>query len=124
MRLLRLCLLLLTPVLMFAADAKPKAVSAGVSAEEDKRIEATIHAKLAKSKIGKNGFTVRVQGGTAYWEGVTSVPQHKGAATRMAKSSGARKVVNGIRVTDAGRQKAEQNLKSPAEPRRAEVKRP
>ena len=35
----------------------------------DAEIEATIKAKLAKSKIGKDGFTVRVQGGIAYWEG-------------------------------------------------------
>src|SRR5262245_36726606 len=48
----------------------------------DKLIETKIRAKLATSKIGKDGFTVRVQGGIAYWDGNTSVVQHKGAATR------------------------------------------
>jgi len=78
----------------------------GTSAEQDKAIEAAIRAKLAKSKIGKDGFAIRVQGGVAYWEGNTSVVQHKGAATRMAKAAGARMVVNNITVSDAAKQKA------------------
>jgi len=57
----------------------------GVSAQQDKEIEAAIRAKLAKSKIGQDKLTVRVQGGVAYWSGSTTVLQHKGAATRMAK---------------------------------------
>jgi hypothetical protein len=92
-----------------------------VSAQEDKQIEAAIRAKLAKSKIGKDGFTVRVQGGVAYWEGATSVVQHKGSATRMAKTAGARAVVNNIKVTDAAKQKAAENLEQGR--RRAQVKR-
>ena len=69
--------------------------------------------------IGKDGFTVRVQGGVAYWSGSTTVVQHKGAATRMAKSAGAKKIVNNIKVSDAAKQKAGENL----ERRRVEVKR-
>jgi len=90
--------------------ASPKSPASGVTSEQDKQIEATIRAKLAKSKIGKDGFTVRVQGGTAYWEGTTSVVQHKGSATRMAKAAGAHAVVNNIKVTDAAKQKAAENL--------------
>ena len=82
----------------------------GVTAQQDTQIEAAIRAKLAKSKIGKDGFTVRVQGGVAIWEGVTSVVQHKGSATRMAKTAGAHTVVNNIKVTDAAKQKAADNL--------------
>ena len=55
----------------------------------DAEIEATIKAKLAKSKIGKDGFQVHVKDRVATWTGSTSVMQHKGAATRMAKTAGA-----------------------------------
>ena len=84
-------------------------------------MEAAIRAKLAKSKIGKDGFTVRVQGGVAYWEGSTSVVQHKGAATRMAKTAGAGRVVNSIKVSDAAKQAAADNLDQGR--RRVQVKR-
>jgi osmotically-inducible protein OsmY len=93
----------------------------GTSSQEDKQIEAAIVAKLAKSKIGKDGFKVHVQGGVATWEGTTDVLQHKGAATRMAKTAGARAVVNHIKVTDAAKQKATDNLDEGR--RRAQVKR-
>lgn len=109
----------------FAADNKtaPKKppVSQGTTAQQDKAIEAAIRARLEKSKIGKDGFTVRVQGGVATWEGTTSVVQHKGAATRMAKSAGAKSVVNHIQVSDDAKQKAGQNLQTGR--RRAQVKR-
>jgi hypothetical protein len=93
----------------------------GTTSQQDKVIEAAIKAKLAKSKIGKDGFTVRVQGGVAYWEGTTSIVQHKGAATRMAKTAGAKMVVNNIKVSDAAKQKAADNLDQGR--RRAQVKR-
>jgi hypothetical protein len=97
------------------------AVAPGASAQQDKDIEAVIRAKLAKSKIGKEGFTVRVQGGIAHWEGTTAVVQHKGSATRMAKTAGAHGVVNNIKVSDAAKQKAADNLDQGR--RRAQVKR-
>jgi osmotically-inducible protein OsmY len=65
----------------------------------DAEIEATIKAKLAKSKIGKDGLQVHVKNGIATWTGSTSVMQHKGAATRMAKTAGAIQVVNNIKVS-------------------------
>jgi len=98
-----------------------KGPAPGVTSEQDKQIEGAIRGKLAKSKIGKDGFTVRVQGGTAYWEGTTSVVQHKGSATRMAKAAGAHAVVNNIKVTDAAKQKAAENLEQGR--RRAQVTR-
>src|SRR5579862_889521 len=93
----------------------------GTSANEDKAIEAAIRAKLDKSKIGKDGFKVHVQGGVATWEGNTDVVQHKGAATRMAKTAGAKAVVNNIKVGDAAKQKAGENLETGR--RRAQIKR-
>lgn len=65
----------------------------------DADIEATLRAKLAKSKIGKDGFKFHVSHGIVTWEGSTAVMQHKGSATRMAHSAGAAKVVNNIQVT-------------------------
>lgn len=93
----------------------------GTTAVQDKETEAFIRAKLAKSKIGKDGFTVRVQGGVAYWDGSTNVVQHKGAATRMAKTAGAKKVVNNIKVSDGAKETAAANLDQGR--RRAQVKR-
>lgn len=103
-------------------SAKAKApASKGTTSQQDKVIEAAIRAKLAKSKIRKDGFTVRVQGGVAYWDGTTNVIQHKGSATRMAKTAGAKAVVNNIKISDAAKQKATQNLDQGR--RRAQIKR-
>jgi hypothetical protein len=103
-----------------APPSKPVA-GLGASALQDKETESVIRAKLAKSKIGKDGFTVRVQGGVAYWDGSTNVVQHKGAATRMAKTGGAKRVVNNIKVSDAAKETASANLDQGR--RRAQVKR-
>ena len=100
---------------LFAADQKPvvpvkPTASQGASSQQDREVEAAIKAKLAKSKIGADGFNVRVQGGVAYWEGRTAVVQHKGSATRMAKAAGARSVVNNIKVSDEAKAKAASSL--------------
>jgi hypothetical protein len=79
----------------------------------DAQIEARLKERLAKSVIGKDGFTLRVRGSVVYWEGKTSVAQHKGAATRMAKSAGARRVVNNIQVIN-GRTPGKPKSASPA----------
>ena len=107
----------------FAQSTIPKKSppAQGTTAQEDKAIEATIRARLEKSKIGKDGFKVHVQGGVATWEGNTDVVQHKGAATRMAKSAGAKAVVNNIKISDAAKEKAGENLDTGR--RRAQVKR-
>jgi hypothetical protein len=103
-----------------APPAKP-IVGQGTTAQQDKEMEAVIRAKLAKSKIGKDGLSVRVQGGVAFWDGSTNVVQHKGAATRMAKTAGAKRVVNNIKVSDAAKETASANLEQGR--RRAQVKR-
>lgn len=122
MRLILITILLATGLWAETKTPPKKPPTAqGVAAQQDKEIEAAIRAKLAKSKIGKDGFTVRVQGGVAYWEGSTGVVQHKGSATRMAKAAGAKSVVNNIKVSDAARQKASDNLSQGR--RRVQVKR-
>ncbi len=103
------------------AKPQPKRSPGNISAQDDLRIEQTIKAKLAKSKIGLDHFTVHVQGGIATWQGRTSVIQHKGAATRMAKSAGAAAVVNNIEIDEAARRKAREALQSG--PRHAQLKR-
>lgn len=77
----------------------------------DAEIEATLRTKLAKSKVGKDGFRFHVQRGVVTWEGTTNVVQHKGSATRMAKSAGAIRVINNIQVSAAAKAKAASNLK-------------
>jgi hypothetical protein len=107
----RILALLLLPVLagtlLLPASAStppppktaPVVTRAAVPSVNDAQLEATIRTKLAKSKIGKDGFHFHVQRGVVTWEGTTAVGQHKGAATRMARTSGAVQVVNNIKVT-------------------------
>jgi hypothetical protein len=87
----------------------------------DAEIEKAIRARFAASKISTHKFQVHVQGGVATIEGQTDVLQHKGVATRLAKSSGAVKVVNHVAVSQAAKDKAAKNLASGR--RRAQVKR-
>lgn len=99
------------------APAKP----AAAAARPDGDIERDIRARLAKSKIGPDKFQVHVQGGIATLNGTTDVIQHKGVATRLAKSGGAVAVNNKIQVTEAAREKAAKNLETGR--RRAQIKR-
>src|SRR5579862_237884 len=87
----------------------------------DAEIEKAIRARFAASKISTHHFQVHVQGGVATIEGQTDVLQHKGTATRLAKSAGAIKVVNKVAVSAAAKEKAAKNLASGR--RRAQIKR-
>jgi hypothetical protein len=116
---------LLIAILICAASLLPAATPSHAAARggerlSDSEIESAIKVKLAKSKIGKDGITVKVKNGIATWQGTTSVMQHKGAATRMAKTAGAIQVVNNIKITDAGKLKAAGDMAGT--PRKAEVK--
>ena len=97
------------------------AKTASAPRKSDKEIEAAIRAKLAKSKISTDKFQVHVQGGIATLEGKTDVVQHKGVATRLAKSGGALAVNNRIEASDAAKKKAAANLEKGR--RRAQIKR-
>jgi BON domain len=103
------------------AEAKPAAKAAAKPPISDARLEAVIRAKFAKSKINADKFTVHVQGGVATIEGKTDVIQHKGTATRMARTAGALAVNNHVQISDAAKQKAAGNLEQGR--RRAQVKR-
>jgi len=101
--------------------ALPVKAAARPAMKPDSVIEATIRAKFAKSKINVEKFQVHVQGGVATIEGKTNVIQHKGTATRLAKTGGAIAVNNHIEISDAARQKAADNLEKGR--RRAQVSR-
>lgn len=81
------------------AWSTPSHRAAAEPAKSDADIQQTIQTKLAKSKIGKDGLRFQVSHGVVTWEGTTSVMQHKGSATRMARTAGAVRVVNNIKVT-------------------------
>src|SRR5579864_3863551 len=116
----RLILVLLAAGLAVAADTRPPAAAQASIAHKrttapaprrpDSQIEATIRAKFAKSKISADKFTVHVQGGVATIEGRSDVIQHKGTATRMAKTAGAVAVVNKVQISQAAKDKANKNL--------------
>jgi len=92
--------------------SKPVTGASKIAAQRvpDAQIERNIRAKFGKSKINAEHFTVSVQNGVATIEGRTNVIQHKGVATRLAKTGGAIAVQNHIQVSEAARAKAAAKL--------------
>ena len=101
---------LTTPTYASGVSRAPTTAQRGPT-PTDLQLEQTIRAKLAKSKIGKDGFRFKVQRGVVTWEGSTNVVQHKGSATRMARSAGAAQVINNIQISADAKAKAGANLK-------------
>jgi hypothetical protein len=99
----------------------PRPAAAPQPTLPDAQLEKNIRARFAASKISTHHFQVHVQGGVATIEGQTDVLQHKGTATRLAKTCGAAKVVNKVAVSQAAKDKAAKNLASGR--RRAQIKR-
>ena len=99
---------------------KPAAVAPQPSMP-DAQLEKAIRARFAASKISAHHFQVHVQGGVATIEGKTDIVQHKGGATRMAKTAGALAVNNHVEVSEAAKKKASDNLEQGR--RRVQVKR-
>lgn len=89
-----------------AAEKTTRTDAAHARQAGDAEVERAIRARFAKSKIGRENFQVKVQGGVATIEGTTDVIQRKGTATRLAKLAGARAVDNRIEVSEAARRKA------------------
>ena len=109
------------PAATKTAPAHQRSTAPARPAASDADIEKAIRAKFAASKISADKFTVHVQGGIATIEGHSDIMQHKGTATRLAKSGGAIKVVNKVQLSQAAKDKANQNLEKGR--RRAQVKR-
>jgi len=124
---MRLILFVLTAVLSFAAASPSKPApakqkpAASAPRINDAEIERAIRARFAESKISTDKFSAKVQGGIATITGHTDVIQHKGVATRLAKSSGALAVINNIEISQAAKDKAAKNMESGR--RRAQLKR-
>jgi hypothetical protein len=57
-----------------------------------------LRRRLKRSKLSLDGVTFAVREGTVTWSGSVSVTQRKGAATRLAKSAGATRVINQLRT--------------------------
>jgi hypothetical protein len=93
-----------------ASAVKPVTGAAGSSRMPDSQVERAIRAKFAKSKINAEHFTVSVQNGVATIDGKTSVIQHKGVATRLAKTGGAVAVQNRIVISEEARARAAAKL--------------
>ncbi|HUI76697.1 MAG TPA: BON domain-containing protein [Bryobacteraceae bacterium] len=111
-----------TPTSLPKAPAKSAMAKSGTNpVRPDADIERDIRTKFAKSKINVEKFTVHVQGGVATIEGKTDVIQHKGVATRLARSGGAVAVSNHIQISEAAREKAAENLETGR--RRVQIKR-
>jgi hypothetical protein len=104
-----------------AAQAHKRPAAPVAAKLTDAELEKAVRARFSRSKIDANHFTVKVQGGVATLEGKTDVIQHKGTATRLAKSAGAKSVNNRIQVSQASRDRAKANLEQGR--RRAQVKR-
>ena len=104
-----------------ARKSPPAAAAKSQPKLTDAQLEAAIRAKFAKSKIHEDKFTVRVQGGVAHIDGKTDVIQHKGVATRMARTAGAVMVDNRILVSQEAKDRAAGNLEQGR--RRVQVKR-
>jgi hypothetical protein len=90
-----------------ASATKPNAAALKLP---DAQVERNIRAKFTKSKINVEHFTVSVQNGVATIDGKTNVIQHKGVATRLAKSGGAIAVQNRIQISEEARAKAAARL--------------
>jgi hypothetical protein len=123
---LRLCLiaLFLTSSLCWSAGTSAKTTAAKTTTTprlSDVDLEKAIRARFSASKISTDKFTAKVQGGVATLEGHTDVVQHKGTATRLAKSAGALAVINNIEIGQEAKDKAQANLESGR--RRAQIKR-
>lgn len=98
------------PFLAAASGAGKSSQTDSPKTPGDAQIEQAIRAKLAKSKMSADHFTVSVVKGVATIEGSTAIMQHKGAMTRMAKTCGATSVKNNIHVSDAAKAKLTESL--------------
>jgi len=92
------------------AEAPAKAQPKAPPRWKDVELKKTIEDRFARSAIAVDKFKVEVNDGVARITGKTDVMQHKGVATRLAKSMGARAVQNDVEITDAARRRAAERL--------------
>ena len=91
------------------APAKPAkmtrpAKTAKVVPQSDSDIQACIQQKLAAApKLKTQGFNVAVSGGAATFTGTAANPGSKGGVSGIAKSCGAKQIVNNITIQAAAK---------------------
>ena len=90
---------------------------------EDAALQAEITDRLSRAVIGQDGFQFTVRKGVVYWTGETDVAQHKGAATRMARSAGAKQVVNRI-IVKSSRGTEKRSRSTTRQPRPQQINEP
>lgn len=94
------------------SNAKPKAEKAAKAPKSDSEVQECITQKLAAApKLKGQGFSATVANGEATFTGTASNGGSKGAVSGIAKSCGAKKVVNNITV------------KAPEKPAKPEAKK-
>lgn len=93
-----------------AQSVERKGQTIGIPNSSDAKIEQDIRRRLAKSKLNAEHFSVSVHAGVATFEGKTNILQHKGVATRMARSAGAVSIRNNIHISDEARSNAAKHL--------------
>ena len=77
---------------------------------KDAELRKAIEDRFARSAIAADHFKIEVNNSVARITGKTDVIQHKGVATRLARSMGAKEVRNEVEVSEAARQKAAAQL--------------
>ena len=77
---------------------------------KDAELRKAIEERFARSAIAVDKFKVEVSNGVARITGKTDVMQHKGVATRLARSMGAKEIRNEVEVSEAARRKAAEQL--------------
>jgi osmotically-inducible protein OsmY len=92
------------------APKKTEARAAARPPWKDTELRKAVEARLARSAIASDHFKVTVTDGVVHITGTTNVMQHKGVATRLAHSVGAKDVRNEIEVSKAARRKAAEQL--------------
>ena len=85
-------------------------ISAWAGVAEDAAITNKLKSKLSRSKLHSDSLQYKVHDGIVEWSGTVRIPQRKGAATRMAKSAGAKRVVNRIVVQTTPRPSTPKSL--------------
>lgn len=99
-----------------AITAIAQTESAVASATGDQALRDAILKRFAASRIGARNFQVAVSNGIVTLTGNTDIAQHKGTATRLAKSAGAKEVLNEIEISDAGKQRMRRSLDGARKP--------
>lgn len=93
-----------------AQMAQTKSQSKAAPKWKDAELKKVVEERLARSAIAVDHFKVAVSDGVVILTGKTEIIQHKGVATRLARSVGAKEVRNEIEISEAARQKAAAQL--------------